>query len=129
MSFVDAIKTCITKKYANFTDRARRSEFWYFALFNFLLSLVIGILFRHGTAQTMQSLVSLALLIPNIAVSIRRLHDTGRSGWHLLWYLLPVVGWIILIVFYVQDSQPGSNEWGNNPKIMEIPQPEADTEE
>ncbi len=129
MSFVDAIKTCITKKYANFTDRARRSEFWYFALFNFLLSLVIGILFRHGTAQTMQSLVSLALLVPNIAVSIRRLHDTGRSGWHFLWYLLPVVGWIILIVFYVQDSQPGSNEWGNNPKIMEIPQPEADTEE
>lgn len=127
MSFMDAVKVCLTEKYVNFSDRARRSEYWYFVLFNFLISAAAGIIFGEGGVVT--GLISLALLLPGIAVSIRRLHDTGRSGWNLLWVLLPVIGWIVLIVFYVGDSQPGTNQWGPNPKQFEIPQPEEPAEE
>lgn len=126
MSFVDAIKVCLTEKYVNFSDRARRSEYWYFVLFNFLISAAVNIIFGEGIVS---GLVSLALLVPGIAVAIRRLHDTGRSGWNFLWVLLPVIGWIVLLIYYVQDSQPGANQWGPNPKQFEIPQPEAPASE
>lgn len=122
MSFTDAIKVCLTEKYVIFHERARRSEYWYFVLFNFLLSAAASIIFGENGVITY--LISLALLVPSIAVAIRRLHDTGRSGWNFLWVLLPVIGWIILLVFYVQDSQPFANKWGENPKQFEIPTPQ-----
>ena len=106
-------------KYAEFEGRSRRSEYWYFVLFNMLFtwgvmaveSTVFGITLFSG-------LISLAFLIPGIAVSVRRLHDIGKSGWNLLWGFIPLVGLILLLVWFCNDSQPGSNRWGSNPKAV-----------
>jgi uncharacterized membrane protein YhaH (DUF805 family) len=120
MSFTDAVRTCLSK-YVDFTGRARRSEYWWFALFVFLVGVVANFLdVLFGTrsdvgAGVIQGLVSLALLLPGLAVAVRRLHDTGRTGWWILIGLVPVVGWVVLLVFYVQDSQT-DNEYGPNPK-------------
>ena len=109
----------VLKKYAEFTGRSRRSEYWYFVLFNFIISIVLGIIDTIiGTYVVLIFLYSLAILIPVIAVSIRRLHDTGRSGWNILLGLIPFIGAIILIVFFVQDSDSGYNEYGQNPKAI-----------
>jgi uncharacterized membrane protein YhaH (DUF805 family) len=122
MSFQDAVRTCL-QKYVDFSGRARRSEFWFFVLFNVLVGIVAGIIdgilgTRSGYGYgVVQGLASLALLLPNLAVGARRLHDTGRSAWWLLIALIPVVGAIILIVFYVQDSQ-GDNQYGPSPKAV-----------
>ena len=121
MGFADAVKTCL-QKYVGFSGRARRSEYWWFALFGLIVSIVAGIL--DGALGTMSDtnvgviggIASLALLLPGIAVAIRRLHDTSRSGWWILIGLIPIVGWIILIVFYVQDSHP-DNKYGPSPKV------------
>lgn len=110
---------CI-KKYAVFAGRARRKEYWMFFLFNFLISLAIG--FVCGLvglveeAGVIGSLYTLALLLPGIAVTVRRLHDTGRSGWWWWIILIPIVGVIVMLVFVCSDSQPGSNAYGANPK-------------
>lgn len=110
------------RKYADFTGRSRRREYWMFALFNFLISLALGVLdggigtTAGGTIGILSGLYSLFVLIPGIAVAIRRLHDTGRSGWWLLLILVPFVGAIVLLIFFVQDSEPGANEYGYNPK-------------
>lgn len=113
----------VLKKYAVFSGRAQRSEFWYFVLFNVIITGVLSWIDRAlgatiGSMGTgiLSSLYSLAVLIPSIAVGVRRLHDTDRSGWWLLIGLIPIIGWIVLIVFYVQDSQPGENKYGPNPK-------------
>lgn len=145
MSFFEAVKTALSK-YAVFSGRARRKEFWYFFLFNVLVGFIIGFLgaiMQKPKAMTVLSIVfTLAFLLPSISVAARRLHDTGRSGW---WYLLAVPGVALaqtsnlmllqgnltmqmvlalaslacnvpLIVFYCQDSQPGTNRFGPNPK-------------
>ncbi|MBR2606636.1 MAG: DUF805 domain-containing protein [Bacteroidaceae bacterium] len=104
MSFLESIKTCFGK-YATFSGRARRSEYWWFVLLNLLISIIPIINMIWG----------LIVLIPSIAVCIRRLHDTGRSGWWLLLALIPVVN-LVLIYFYICDSQPGANQYGENPK-------------
>ena len=125
MSFQDAVRTCLQRKYADFHGRARRSEYWFFFLFTVLASLVGSILDGlfglrggpYGGTGPIQGLIQLALLLPGLAVGARRLHDTGRSGWWLLIGLIPVVGWIILLVFFVQDSQP-DNQYGPNPKAL-----------
>jgi uncharacterized membrane protein YhaH (DUF805 family) len=112
----------VLKKYAVFQGRARRKEYWMFVLFNIIVSVVLHILDRVlGTASEaggglLGGIYALAVLIPSIAVTVRRLHDTGRSGWWILIVLVPLVGWIVLLVFMVLDSQPGSNEYGPNPK-------------
>lgn len=107
----------VLKKYAVFSGRARRQEFWMFALFNFIisfgLSIVEGIV---GAAGILSTLYSLAVLVPSLAVGARRLHDTGRSGWWLLIGFVPLIGLVALIYFAVQDSQPGENQYGPNPK-------------
>lgn len=115
MSFMDAVKAVLTN-YVGFSGRARRSEFWYFFLFNVIVSIVASVIDRVIGMSIVGLLVSLALLLPGLAVAIRRLHDTGRSGWWVLIALIPIVGAIILIVFCVQDSQPGQNPYGPNPK-------------
>lgn len=105
------------KKFAEFSGRARRQEFWMFFVFNAIagvvLSAVDGIL---GTCGVLGGLYNLAVLIPSLAVGARRLHDTDRSGWWQLIAFVPIVGIIVLIVFYASDSKPGANRFGSNPK-------------
>jgi uncharacterized membrane protein YhaH (DUF805 family) len=111
------------RKYAVFEGRARRREYWFFVLFVVIISIVLTIVDRitgtysaaYGTGL-LGGLFTLAVLIPSLAVGARRLHDTGRSGWWLLIGLIPFVGAIVLIVFFVIDSQPGTNAYGPNPK-------------
>ncbi len=112
--------------YADFNGRARRSEYWYFALFNLIISFVIGFTFGviagildMPALDNLTCLWSLAVFIPGLAVSVRRLHDIGRSGWWLLLSLIPLVGSIILIIWCCFDSQPGANQYGSNPKEMD----------
>ena len=113
----------VLKKYAVFSGRARRKEYWMFFLFNiiiiFVLGYVDGLFGRYGIVNT---LYSLAILIPGIAVSIRRLHDTNRSGWWLLIGFVPIIGAIVLIVYMVQDSTPSENQYGANPKTESVEQ-------
>ena len=110
------------KNYANFKGRARRKAYWMFVLFN-LIALVILSLIEGALGLSSQNgygiltgLYTLAMILPLIALAVRRLHDTGRSGWWLLIGLVPLIGPIVLIVFYVTDSQPGTNQYGPNPK-------------
>jgi len=113
----------VLKKYAMFKGRARRKEYWYFVLFNILITIVLGAidgvtgLFSPDAGIGLLSgLYSLAVLIPSIAVSARRLHDTNRSGWWLLISLVPLIGAIVLLIFMVLDSQAGKNQYGSTPK-------------
>ena len=107
------------KKYAEFSGRARRKELWMFVLFNFLVSVAIGIVDGIlGTNGALGGLYSLAVLIPSLAVAARRLHDTDRSGWWQLIALVPLIGFIILLVFLCGDSKSGANRFGANPKGM-----------
>ena len=115
----------VLKKYATFSGRAQRAEYWWFYLISTLiiigLSLIdqaTGTLDEETGVGLLNSLYSLAILIPSIAVGVRRLHDTGRSGWWLLIGLIPVIGSIVLIVFFVLDSEPGENAYGANPKAL-----------
>ncbi len=118
MDFVEAVQS-VFSNFLNFRGRARRSEFWYFFLFVFVVSFILGviqILIWGQDANYLAGIFSLIILIPNIAVSIRRLHDTGRSGfWYLIGFI-PIIGTIILIIWYCQDSEPGDNKYGPNPK-------------
>lgn len=112
----------VLKKYAVFRGRARRKEYWMFTLFNTLISFAVGLVdgILSVITSTDQSILSaiylLAVLIPSIAATTRRLHDTGRTGWWQLIGFIPIIGTIILIVFLAKDSQPGSNAYGPNPK-------------
>ena len=118
MSFVDAIKSDFTQ-YVGFSGRARRSEYWYFVLFNFIVSFVLSFLGNYvGFFSILGTIWSLAVLLPSLAVCVRRLHDIGKAWTWILLALIPLVGEIILIVFFCQDSQPGENQFGPNPKGM-----------
>lgn len=115
------------KKYATFSGRAQRAEYWYFFLFYILifigLSIIDGVTgsFSGETGMgLLGGLMSLALLIPSVAVGVRRLHDTGRSGWWLLIALIPLVGAIVILVFTAKDSETGTNAYGPNPKTGAI---------
>ena len=121
MGFAEAVQSCF-KQYVGFTGRARRSEYWWFALFGVIVSIVadlidtvLGTMSEDTNVGVVGGIAGLALLLPGIAVAIRRLHDTTRSGWWILIGLVPIVGWIVLIVFYVQDSHP-DNKYGPSPK-------------
>lgn len=106
------------RQYADFEGRARRKEYWMFTLFNLIfaiLALVVGGLIGES-GVILYFLYVLGTLIPNLAVAVRRLHDVGKSGWMYLVALIPLVGFIWLLVLLVTDSQPGSNEYGPNPK-------------
>ncbi len=114
----------VLKKYAVFNGRARRKEYWYFFLFNIIISIVLGIIDAVTGSFSQEfgmgllgGIYMLAVLIPGIAVSVRRLHDTNRSGWWLLISLIPLIGAIVLIVFLASDSKPEENQYGVNPKL------------
>lgn len=115
------------KNYVNFQGRARRKAYWMFALFNIIAIIVLGViegaigLSGQSGYGILTGLYSLAIILPGLAVAVRRLHDTGRSGWWILIGLVPLVGPIVLLVFFVQDSQPGSNQYGPNPKESAAP--------
>jgi uncharacterized membrane protein YhaH (DUF805 family) len=122
MSFAEAVKTCLSK-YATFAGRARRSEYWWFVLFNVIVSIVAAIIdgaagtdLENSSTGVVGGIVALALILPSLAVTARRLHDTGRSGWWILIGIIPLIGAIILIVFACQDSD-GVNQYGPNPKF------------
>ncbi|WP_338589666.1 DUF805 domain-containing protein [Shewanella khirikhana] len=105
------------KKYADFTGRARRKEYWMFVLFYLIFYLVtVGIDMALGTTF-IAAIFSLGLLLPSLAIGARRLHDTGRSGWWQLLYFIPLIGAIVLLVFFCQDSQD-ENDYGANPKAL-----------
>mgnify|MGYP002627209856 CR=1 FL=1 len=117
MTFGEAVKTAFSK-YAVFDGRARRSEFWYFTLFIFILDAVVWLLAHLVSAKfgnTLTTLVSLAILLPSLGVSVRRLHDIGKGGWWIL-LVITVIGTLLLIFWWAQDSQDGENEFGPNPK-------------
>ena len=101
--------------YADFSGRSRRSEYWWVVLFNWLVSAILTQIFPNG--GLIVTLWSLAILVPTLAVCVRRLHDVGKAGTFYLWILLPIAGYIILLVQFLKDSQPGSNRWGDNPKF------------
>ena len=134
MSFPAAIRSVLTQ-YVGFTGRARRSEYWWFALFTVLVGLVgtgpdrvLGTTLGAtsagpGSIGVIGIIVNLALLLPTLAVAVRRLHDTDRSGWWLLIGLVPIVGAIVLLVFFVMDSTPGTNRFGANPKERPLSAP------
>jgi uncharacterized membrane protein YhaH (DUF805 family) len=99
----------VLQNYATFSGRARRSEYWYFFLFNVTISLVLGFVGRVVEAPIISSIYSLAVLIPGIAVGVRRMHDVGKSGWFLL---IPIYNFILAVT----DGDTGNNEYGDDPK-------------
>ena len=114
---------CVTRNYANFSGRATRSEYWGFVLFSCLAYFVIAFVLAllggsEDEINTIIGLLGLALFLPSLAVAVRRLHDTDRSGWWLLLGLIPFVGAVVLLVFYCQDSRAADNRYGANPKIL-----------
>ena len=110
--------TQVLSKYAEFNGRARRSEYWYFVLINIIIISIVIYLVDAGIGSfgALGIIYSLGILIPGLAVGLRRLHDTGRSRWYLLLVLIPLIGAVSLIVFMVQDSIEGQNEYGVCPK-------------
>jgi uncharacterized membrane protein YhaH (DUF805 family) len=125
MDFMTAVKHVLTNNYANFQGRARRSEYWWFTLFSMIVPVVAQIL-MGAVAATGSGVLSiivgivfivvlLGLIVPGIAVAIRRMHDTGRSGWWLLIGFVPVIGFFVILYFFVQRGTVGPNAWGADP--------------
>lgn len=116
MKFGEAIAS-VLNQYATFRGRARRSEYWYFFLFNVIVSSILSWLAqRIGFFWTIDALYALAVFLPGLAVTCRRLHDTGKSGGWIFICLVPVVGTIILLVNLARPGQPGPNAYGPDPK-------------
>lgn len=111
MGFIESVKT-VFSKYALFSGRARRSEYWYFATFTYVTSWILVLLFD----QWVDIAFTIVTFVPYLAVGVRRLHDTGRSGWNLLWVVIPIIGAFMVLFFLAQDSKKGENQWGPNPK-------------
>lgn len=128
MSFFEAVRTCMVEKYFRFSGRATRAEYWWFELFIFVVSMVATTIMMIGALLVVADpdhmaiwfgilffglLINLSFVIPNITVTVRRLHDTGRSGWWYLVNFIPYVGWIPLLVFCCLRSEIGENEYGD----------------
>lgn len=129
MILLDYFKLCVSQKFATFSGRARRQEYWLFyldriivssALSSLSLSLVHDIV-ANVIVTTVSVAWTLFIIIPSLAVLVRRLHDTNRSGWWLLLYLLPVIGAIVLFVFTLLPGTVGENDYGDDPKASELP--------
>lgn len=125
LSFGKAVSICLNKKYTTFKGRARRSEYWYFVLFQSIVLVIatildnfVGLTFEYSFYGWLYLLCGLALLLPALGVGFRRLHDVGHSGWWILISLIPFVGAIVLLVFWCSDSQMGPNKYGESPKYV-----------
>jgi uncharacterized membrane protein YhaH (DUF805 family) len=114
LSFTEAISICFGK-YADFSGRASRSEYWWWYLFTAIVSMVFSFLTPILHTQIPYIIAMLILLMPGIAVAVRRLHDINKSGWNLLLALIPLVGAIILLLWYVRESDPNPNQYGVPP--------------
>jgi len=123
----DIYKSALTKKYADFTGRARRAEYWWFVLINFGVAIGISVVSLIlilsddsllGLGLLLYWVYALGVFVPSLAVTVRRLHDTNKSGWMLLIGLIPLVGPILLLVFYFTDGDPGTNRFGPSPKYV-----------
>lgn len=133
MNMIDWYKKVVFENYTNFSGRARRSEYWYFILCNFLITLIlyIPIIVSAGMSDSSEPtpifyvflvlllIYDLAILIPSLAVAVRRLHDTGKSGWSYLAVFIPLVGPILLLVWFVTEGESNDNQWGPNPKAFD----------
>ena len=113
------------RNYVGFSGRARRREYWFFTLSSLLMTIALSILdliIFNLSSETVLGMFTwayaLAVIIPTLAVTFRRLHDTGKSGWWLLINFVPMIGILIFIVFLLLDSQPGENRWGPSPKAV-----------
>lgn len=120
----------VLRKYAVFSGRSRRKEYWLFTLFNMLAMLVlsfidgmIGLYNVEAGVGLLSGIYALGIFIPSLAVTVRRLHDTSRSGWWILIAFIPLIGALVLIIFAVLDSTPGSNKFGPDPKGMDAELP------
>ena len=114
---------CLSK-FADFSGRARRREYWTFALVNCLIAmllLILGLAFGEDSpaSNIMVTIFYLIMLVPNLSVSVRRLHDIGKSGWYMFLSLMPLIGGLILLIGSLMDSEPGENQYGKNPKEEE----------
>jgi uncharacterized membrane protein YhaH (DUF805 family) len=117
MNMIEATKACFSK-YVTFSGRARRAEYWWFILATILVSIVLGIIdavIGFGEFGLLSNIWSLAVFLPSLAAGARRLHDTDRSAWWLLIMLLPLIGLIVLIVFFAQKGTDGPNRFGADP--------------
>ncbi|MBE7367292.1 DUF805 domain-containing protein [Ramlibacter pallidus] len=117
MDFKQSVITCLKDKYVDFSGRAGRPEFWWFALFTLVVGLVVGMV-----SDILAMLVNLGLVLPSLAVGARRLHDIGKSGWFQLLWFIPVLGWAVMIYFLVQPTG-AANQYGEGP----APAPDAPT--
>lgn len=125
MSFGESVKTCF-QKYVTFKGRARRSEYWWFCLLNCIVSIVTLVLdYQMDTINielglgALSGLYTLIVFLPGLAVSVRRLHDTGHSGWLYLLIIIPILGSLFLLYFFVCDSAPEENRYGKSPKYAQ----------
>lgn len=109
MNFQEAIQVCF-QKYVDFSGRAKRPEFWWFFLFCFLVALML-----ETVSSNVSWMFSLATLLPSLAVGARRLHDTNKSGWFQLIWLIPVLGWIVIIYLLAQEGSAETNQYGDVP--------------
>ena len=116
--YLDVLKN----KYATFSGRAHRKEYWMFLLINLVVSVALALIdsligsVSESGMGLLSSVYSIGVLIPSLALSVRRLHDIGRTGWWVLISIIPVIGAVVLLVFMLLDSEPGSNRYGANPK-------------
>ncbi|MGR5068852.1 DUF805 domain-containing protein [Vibrio alfacsensis] len=116
----------VIRNYTGFSGRARRQEYWYFTLVNILVNLVMNIIDRiMGNVFQIENfglfgvLYALFILIPSLAVTVRRLHDTDRTGWWVFIAIIPIIGFLVMLYFLVQDSEEGTNQYGDNPKTVQ----------
>ncbi len=128
MDFMQAVKS-VYSNYVNFQDRSGRGEYWWFILFYFAAYFVLAILEGMlGFSGILTNIFALGTLIPSIAVGVRRLHDTGHSGWWILLNLIPLIGWIILIIMSYAKPSEGPNQYGAAPLGATPTNPSADPE-
>lgn len=120
VSFGQAISRAFSR-YFNFSARASRSEYWFFVLFNFIVGGIFSgfAYFSTDAGEIVTSIYSIAVIIPGLALAVRRLHDTGRGGGWIFIGLIPLVGTIILIIFFCQQSEPTPNRFGSVPNLVE----------
>jgi uncharacterized membrane protein YhaH (DUF805 family) len=122
VTFAEAVRSGFDH-YVKFDGRASRPEFWWWFLFGILVAIGANIIDAIlGTWGIVNGLAGLALLLPNLSVAIRRLHDTDHSGWWVLIGLIPIIGWIVLLIFYLRESDPGENRYGP-PPVTGVPAP------
>lgn len=119
LSFGEAIKRGLFENYCNFSGRSSRSEYWWFCLFTTIIGTLMYIFFGDGTAgRILTGIIELALILPSLGVAVRRLHDVDKSGWWLFISLIPLIGAIILIYWYIKPSQEGPNRYGDIPNLV-----------